>query len=351
MSQINKHNYEAFLLDYSEGVLPAEEVAELLLFIEKNANLNIDLDDFDLPYLSATDEEFEEKAYLKDFPRIEQLVIGHTENVLTKDENQELSILEQKYSAVKFLKEDYQSTILPYETIEHPNKRSLKRTRVIPMYYWTSAAAAVFIGIIITLNISSIENGDYSAKTNLEEIKKIDKVTLPNFTNMAIINKDTAQSAPKKAVKTPVKNSEPNLANSGIIKTPNTPTIITPKDTASLVPESVSPTINDLPKDEIAITEKDTVSQEIPMNQPNELAVSDHLTVKEFLKVKTKEIILKEEAPNLDPINGNELLANLAESVNSKTKMAVAFQNEESDSKKVTKFKLGKFEFYKSSSK
>ncbi len=45
MSKITTYNYEAFLLDYWEGNLPAEDVAELLLFINNNPALNIELND------------------------------------------------------------------------------------------------------------------------------------------------------------------------------------------------------------------------------------------------------------------------------------------------------------------
>jgi hypothetical protein len=45
MNKITTYNYEAFLLDYWEGNLPAEDVAELLLFINNNPVLNIELND------------------------------------------------------------------------------------------------------------------------------------------------------------------------------------------------------------------------------------------------------------------------------------------------------------------
>jgi len=45
MSKITTYNYEAFLLDYLEGNLPAEDIAELILFINNNPALNIELND------------------------------------------------------------------------------------------------------------------------------------------------------------------------------------------------------------------------------------------------------------------------------------------------------------------
>lgn len=43
MNNINKNNYEAFLLDYVEGNLSAELIAELLLFIAQHPELDVDL--------------------------------------------------------------------------------------------------------------------------------------------------------------------------------------------------------------------------------------------------------------------------------------------------------------------
>ena len=44
MSNINRNNYEAFLLDYVEQNLTAELVAELMLFLEQNPDLKAELE-------------------------------------------------------------------------------------------------------------------------------------------------------------------------------------------------------------------------------------------------------------------------------------------------------------------
>ena len=46
MNRINLSNYEAWLLDYAEGNLSAEDTAELLLFMEQHHELQVDLDNF-----------------------------------------------------------------------------------------------------------------------------------------------------------------------------------------------------------------------------------------------------------------------------------------------------------------
>ena len=54
---INKHNYEAYFLDYHEGNLTPQEVADLLLFVEQHPELkdefesfeNVTLEDYSTP--------------------------------------------------------------------------------------------------------------------------------------------------------------------------------------------------------------------------------------------------------------------------------------------------------------
>ena len=65
MEDINIHNYEAFLLDYSEGVLTEEQICNLELFIMLNPNLGIDLNELDLVQISDDVICFQEKTNLK----------------------------------------------------------------------------------------------------------------------------------------------------------------------------------------------------------------------------------------------------------------------------------------------
>lgn len=65
MSKITIDNYEAFLLDYAEGNLSGEDLAELKAFVLAHPELEIDLGDKDLPYFSENEITFEFKHDLK----------------------------------------------------------------------------------------------------------------------------------------------------------------------------------------------------------------------------------------------------------------------------------------------
>ena len=59
---INRNNYEVFFIDYHDGNLAAEQVAELFLFLESNPDLKSEFDDF----INVQLENFEETFPLRD---------------------------------------------------------------------------------------------------------------------------------------------------------------------------------------------------------------------------------------------------------------------------------------------
>jgi hypothetical protein len=65
VEKINKDNYEAFLLDYSERTLSAADLAELKAFALSHPELEIELEESELPYLSQGDVTFESPELLK----------------------------------------------------------------------------------------------------------------------------------------------------------------------------------------------------------------------------------------------------------------------------------------------
>src|SRR3954471_2967016 len=88
MSRITLNNYEAYLLDFSEGKLNAEDIRQLDEFFKIYPELDLRSETKELPELSILDESFEEKAgllktevYLED-----ERVLSYLENILTSEE-------------------------------------------------------------------------------------------------------------------------------------------------------------------------------------------------------------------------------------------------------------------------
>lgn len=130
MGKINLHNYEAFLIDYLDGNLNVAAVAELKAFVFANPQLQIDLNDLDLPSFADEVVSIDFKEDLKkntSFIEDEDL-INYLENNLTEAERKaiEVKLLNDKNLAAQF--EAYKKTILQKEEIVLTSKTNLYKT-------------------------------------------------------------------------------------------------------------------------------------------------------------------------------------------------------------------------------
>jgi hypothetical protein len=352
MNKITKHNYEAYLLDYSEQLLSAEDVAELLLFIELNPDLEIALEHIDLAYLQPTENSnYGGKDFLKNLPRIETLAIGNVEQILDNEEQEELTNLIKEFPAAEGIISDYTKTILPKENIIFPNKKSLKRTRTIPLF-WPVAVAASLIGFIVFFG-SENATPIYSSSTINLAIEKYN----PSLN----LNENIAETNPAPIDSVAYNSKEKKPDNNYTPKQELAITPIIPEDDDTLSSIKIKQKNEDviLPQElNIAEVIIDTVpskgnfeelskqDDDIDIASTTSSASSAPMTIGQFIKGKAKEIVVKDQ-----DLNNENVLASLASGINAKTKMDVAYASTESDDKKVTKFKLGKVEFYRSSSK
>ena len=129
MHKIDIHNYEAYLLDFSEGNLTGELQVELELFLIQHPELEINLDELSLVTLENESASFSNKNSLKKSEAdlvSETQFIGYIENQLP--ENERLA-LEKSCSINPSLAKElalYNNTIAKAdETIVFENKQSL----------------------------------------------------------------------------------------------------------------------------------------------------------------------------------------------------------------------------------
>ncbi len=369
MSNINIHNYEAYLLDYYEQQLSAELTAELVLFAELHPELNIDLEDTDLEYLTPEKIEFTNKDYLSNIERIEYLVIAQIENVITPKESIELLEFRQKFPEVENLIVTYQRTKLPNQTIVFPNKDSIRKNKTIPMYYWGSLAAACLIGFMLLWGTNYSDSKRlYQQGAKINSTQKIEKYNLPDFAQLKIDsgiqnlnNKYEDENKVPKSMKIKSNNFDKvqKQGNNLIVEENNPKDDILNKDSSNIA----LPKVKDIefktnPLDiQIAneILQKDTLEnileKEENLTFEETIKKTKPLTVKEFLRVKTKQILMKEENPTTDKVDGDALLASVAQNLDAKTGFDMAYESTIEEDKKTKHIKIGKFEYYKSSSK
>lgn len=168
MHKIDIHNYEAYLLDYSEGNLTGELQVELELFLIQHPELEINLDELSLVTLENEAASFSNKNSLKKSEAdlvSETQFIGYIENQLPVNERLEL----EKSCAINpsLAKELalYNNTIAKAdETITFENKQSLKRKPKVIWFnfsvtQYAAAACIVFlIGLFILWPKTSIDS-------------------------------------------------------------------------------------------------------------------------------------------------------------------------------------------------
>lgn len=121
MEKIDLHNYEAFLLDYLEGNLDEAGRAELKLFALTHPELEIDLDNFDLPVFDAEDLAFDAKDQLKktDADLLQNdALLRYIEGDLNEAERQELELKLLTDKALSAELAGYKKTILQADASE-----------------------------------------------------------------------------------------------------------------------------------------------------------------------------------------------------------------------------------------
>jgi hypothetical protein len=158
--RITAENYEAFFLDYHEGSLNLQQVAELMIFLEENPALKEAFEAFENIKVKADEFVSLSRSALKKIPaNYNELLIGHLEGSLSDKEEKRLQDLlssEPKFeSELNLFK---QTILVPDPNIIFENKDSLKKNskgRIINLYYYVSAAAsvAVIIGLYLFFSL------------------------------------------------------------------------------------------------------------------------------------------------------------------------------------------------------
>jgi hypothetical protein len=173
---INKHNYEAFFLDYHEGNLSEDEIRLLKSFLNENPALKDQLDDFERIVLEADGNiSFPNKKELKkeySKPAIaEDQLIAFLEGDLKEDEQ---DIMKTAIATDETLSRNYhtlrQTISKPDLTVNFPNKRKLKRKQALVFTQTRIVTLAAAAAIILLFAIPAIINFQGPLNTTRESI-------------------------------------------------------------------------------------------------------------------------------------------------------------------------------------
>ncbi|MBN2779171.1 MAG: hypothetical protein JXR36_16175 [Bacteroidales bacterium] len=194
---ININNYEAYWVDYLDGVLNSDQEDALMSFLEENPNIAgslIDVEDYKLPNLDA---EYPEKTKLLSFYQIDNLLIAKIEGTISLEDDKFITEKINSEVATKESYSIYKKTLLsPDNTIVFPNKNSLKQSVRVPMFrYVSSIAAAILIvalsGYFLTREFESTDNGTSTLTANLVGISIEENDTNEINSNLEIPDKRT----------------------------------------------------------------------------------------------------------------------------------------------------------------
>ena len=157
MHKIDLHNYEAYLLDFSEGNLSDENQMELELFLIQHPELNIDLDELSLVTLENEAATFTQKNSLKKSETdlvSEDQFIAYIEDQLSVNER---LLVDKSCSANPLLLKElnlYKSSINKVdETIIFQNKNKLKRKPKVIWFNFSTTQFAAAASVVFLIGL------------------------------------------------------------------------------------------------------------------------------------------------------------------------------------------------------
>lgn len=154
--KINIENYEAYLLDLSEGKITDADRAELMIFLDEHPELDWDFSG--LPTLESPTNQLSNSrlASLKKeestgLSELDHLMVSAIEGVANAQERGKLNELISEEEGLKKEYQLFEKTILPKERLVFPDKEELlkKERKVLPLWTYVSSIAAAILAIVL----------------------------------------------------------------------------------------------------------------------------------------------------------------------------------------------------------
>lgn len=189
---IDKSNYEIYFIDYFDGTLDAQQVAELFLFLEKHPDLKADFESFENIKLDAPSISFSEKSTLKKNivtpENFNEYAVANLEGSLSGEDKKMYNDFVASNASFKKEHDLFSKTKLqPDLNIVFQNKHSLKRGqkvfRLTPLYYTAAACILILLGFYFFSSFDKqqiqVANSQPEIKTAVSPTNKIEKINQP----------------------------------------------------------------------------------------------------------------------------------------------------------------------------
>ncbi|MCF8369233.1 MAG: hypothetical protein K9G76_09335 [Bacteroidales bacterium] len=184
---INRNNYEIYFLDYHEKNLSTEQVAELMVFLQANPDMQEEFDSFGFVSMPQTKEKFILKDQLKkknysatnsiDNFNYEHWMVADIEGDLSIDQKQELTQFIALNPDSRLEYSLFKKTVLVSAEESYENKNELKKRGIViflysPLLYAVSVAALVliFLGVYFGSQDKGADNLRFSGRVGKFEM-------------------------------------------------------------------------------------------------------------------------------------------------------------------------------------
>ena len=171
---INRHNYEEFFLLYVDKELSAAERKAVDVFVQENADLQMELVLLQQTVVKADDIVLQKKDWLymeEDISALQESLLLYTDDELSATEKNAVeSLLKSNTSAQSERNLLQQTKLQPDMAVVFEDKALLYRKeggRVVGFKWWRVAAAAVLLGFGLWTGVSLYKNN--TQKTNGSE--------------------------------------------------------------------------------------------------------------------------------------------------------------------------------------
>ncbi len=218
MKTITLHNYEEYIIDYIDGTLSAEDVADLLLFVEQHPSIKAELElltDSVLPTKLEPIIYANKQALKKEINYSNETIIAYLSNELNANENNvftaELATNATLQQEVNLFKTTF---LITDATIVYKNKNKLKRNNKLVWLYTYAAAAA----IVVLLLMYNVYNASISSTKEVahNSVHIVVPIATTNSVNEIIPIQNIAPKTSKNSAK---KITIPNTINNTVLPT------------------------------------------------------------------------------------------------------------------------------------
>lgn len=177
IENINRSNYEQYVIDYLEGKLSEPDRTIFELFLTKNPDLKDEIEDLEQAVLTPSQEIYASKSSLKkksiaavnsiNEDNYEEFFIGSLEGDLSNNEKDDLDkFLKKNSELLSEFKLFQQLRLTPDTSIKLSNKNSLKkRKHILPV--WVTSAAAVVLLLISIWYIGNNQVSNANIRSNI----------------------------------------------------------------------------------------------------------------------------------------------------------------------------------------